>query len=199
MVEATKKQLRREMRCRRRALSSDQQQTAGDALSAHLLRLPGLAGGRRFAGYLANDGEIDPMPALVKLIGRGRQCFLPIIVPGRRPKLLFGPFDSSSLFAANHYGIPEPQVGPNEKLKAGELDWLFLPLVAFDRSGNRLGMGGGFYDATLEALRHRCHWMRPRLVGLAHEFQCVDRLDIDNWDVPLHGIVTESGYHSYRE
>ena len=126
MVEATKKQLRREMRCRRRALSSDQQQTAGDALSAHLLRLPGLAGGRRFAGYLANDGEIDPMPALVKLIGRGRQCFLPIIAPGRRPKLLFGPFDSSSLFAANRYGIPEPQVGPNEKLKAGELDWLFL-------------------------------------------------------------------------
>ena len=199
MVEATKKQLRREMRCRRRALSSDQQQTAGDALSAHLLRLPGLAGGRRFAGYLANDGEIDPMLALMKLIGRGRQCFLPIIVPGRRPKLLFGAFDSSSLFAANRYGIPEPQVGPNEKLKAGELDWLFLPLVAFDRSGNRLGMGGGFYDATLEVLRHRRYWMRPRLVGLAHEFQCVDRLDIDNWDVPLHGIVTESGYHSYRE
>lgn len=198
-MEDTKKQLRRDMRRLRRALPTDQQQAAGEALSAHLLRLPGLTGGQRFAGYVASDGEIDPMPALLKLIERGRRCYLPIIGPGRRPTLRFGVFDASSLFAANRYGIPEPQVSPREQLKAGELDWLFLPLVAFDRSGDRLGMGGGFYDASLASLWHRRHWMRPKLIGLAHSFQCVDRLNTDNWDVPMHGIVTESGYYSFRE
>jgi len=198
-MEVTKNKLRREMRRRRQSLSPDQQQAAGEALSVHLLRLPGLTGGRRFAGYVASGGEIDPMPALLKLIGRGRRCYLPIIVPGRRPALRFGVFDASSRFAANRFGIPEPQVEPRHQLKAVELDWLFLPLVAFDRSGNRLGMGGGFYDASLANLLCRRHWMRPRLIGLAHGFQSVDRLDTDNWDVPIHGIVTESGYYSCHE
>ena len=135
-MEVTKNKLRREMHRQRQSLSPDQQQAAGEALSAHLLRLPGLTGGRRFAGYVASGGEIDPMPALLKLIGRGRRCYLPIIVPGRRPALRFGVFDASSRFAANRFGIPEPQVEPRHQLKAVELDWLFLPLVAFDRSGN---------------------------------------------------------------
>jgi 5-formyltetrahydrofolate cyclo-ligase len=57
-------------------------------------------------------------------------------------------------------------------------------------------MGGGFYDATLDILRHRRHGQRPRLIGLAHEFQRVKSLNVDSWDVPLHGIVTDCGYYA---
>jgi 5-formyltetrahydrofolate cyclo-ligase len=76
------------------------------------------------------------------------------------------------------------------------LDWIFVPVVAFDARGNRLGMGGGYYDASLAVLRHRQCWRRPRLVGLAHEFQRIDTLDVDNWDVPLHGILTDQRFYS---
>jgi 5-formyltetrahydrofolate cyclo-ligase len=158
--------------------------------------MPGLVGGQRFAAYLTNDGEIDPLPMMRVLIQRKRRCFLPIIVPLRRPLLRFGELKPNGRLKSNRFGILEPQVSPQASLKIGQLDWVFVPLVAFDRTGNRLGMGGGFYDATLDVLRHRRHGQRPRLIGLAHEFQRVKSLNVDSWDVPLHGIVTDCGYYA---
>ena len=69
-----------------------------------------------------------------------------------------------------------------------------MPLVAFDEGGNRLGMGGGFYDASLASRSHRAQWGRPVLIGLAHEFQKVDALNVDSWDVPLDGILTDKTF-----
>ena len=68
---------------------------------------------------------------------------------------------------------------------------ILVPLVAFDAQGNRLGRGGAFYDASLASMRHRCHLKRPRLIGLAHECQRVERLDTDSWDIPLEGVLTD--------
>ena len=85
-----KQALRDEMRERRCALSAREQNTAGKALAAQLRGMPGLSGGQRFAAYLTNDGEIDPLPMMRMLIQRKRRCFLPIIVRVQRPLLRFG-------------------------------------------------------------------------------------------------------------
>ena len=196
MSLSAKKALRDEMRARRRTLSAREQAIASKSLLVQLRGLPGLAGGRRFAAYLANDGEINPLPMMRVLIRRKRRFFLPIIVPLRRPLLRFGEVKPNGQLKSNRFGILEPQVPPQTVLQIGQLDWIFIPLVAFDLAGNRLGMGGGFYDATLDVLRHQSHGQRPRLIGLAHEFQRVDHLDVDSWDVPLHGIVTDYGYYA---
>ena len=66
-----------------------------------------------------------------------------------------------------------------------------FPLVAFDVSGNRVGMGGGFYDRTLAYLQHRRYWRKPVLAGLAHEIQKVAQLDTQSWDIPLDYVITE--------
>ena len=68
-----------------------------------------------------------------------------------------------------------------------------MPLVAFDEQGNRVGMGGGYYDRTLGFLRSRQQWVRPKLVGVGYDFQEVERIDSESWDVPLTYICTESG------
>ena len=196
MALSFKQGLRDEMRARRRTLSAGEQTKASKSLVAQLRGMPGLASGQRFAAYLANDGEIDPLPMMGVLLQRKRRCFLPIIVPLRRPLLRFGELKPNGRLKANRFGILEPQVPPQTAFNIGQLDWIFVPLVAFDHTGNRLGMGGGFYDATFEALRHRRHGQRPRLIGLAHEFQRVNHLDVDSWDVPLHGIVTDCGYYA---
>jgi len=73
------------------------------------------------------------------------------------------------------------------------LDIALVPLVAFDDYGRRLGMGGGYYDRTFAYLRHREHWRRPKLIGVAFEFQRVAELPAQPWDVPLDGIITEKG------
>jgi 5-formyltetrahydrofolate cyclo-ligase len=64
-----------------------------------------------------------------------------------------------------------------------------LPLVAFDARGNRLGMGGGFYDRTLAFMRNK--GQKPSLAGCAYAFQEVPLLPAESWDIPLTLIVTD--------
>tara|TARA_R110002072_G_scaffold1369_15_gene11440 strand:- start:13418 stop:13729 length:312 start_codon:yes stop_codon:yes gene_type:complete len=94
---------------------------------------------------------------------------------------------------SNQYGIPEPQT--KRLLGVSDLDFLLVPLVGFDRSGQRLGMGGGYYDRTLSALR--C-WKALPKIGVAHSAQEVDALLVKPWDVQLDGIVTDNELISTR-
>ena len=99
----------------------------------------------------------------------------------------------------NRFGILEPYVSQRVCLDPTRLDWIFVPLVAFDSLGHRLGMGGGYYDASLAVLRLRTHWHKPRLVGLAYEFQRIDHLAEDKWDVPLHGVLTNERFYLVQD
>jgi len=189
-----KRQLRRQMRARRRALSETEQGQAAEKLCVQLLRLPGIHGGRRFGAYFASDGEIDPLPALEFLIARGRIGYLPVLFGTQRPRVRFARYFPDEPLQAGRFDIPVPFHDRRALVDPVNLDWLLMPLVAFDEGGNRLGMGGGFYDASLVARRHRRHWRRPLLIGLAHEFQRVTRLEVDSWDIPLDGILTENGF-----
>ena len=74
------------------------------------------------------------------------------------------------------------------------MDIIFVPLVAFDRNGNRLGMGGGFYDRALAFTQNSTNLSRPLLLGLAHHFQEVERLTSKKWDIPLNGILTDQEF-----
>jgi 5-formyltetrahydrofolate cyclo-ligase len=76
---------------------------------------------------------------------------------------------------------------------------MLLPLVAFDKNGNRIGMGGGFYDHTLAYLNIRKVWRKPKLIGLAHELQKVKQLQSNPWDIPLDGVVTEKEFRYYKK
>ena len=73
-------------------------------------------------------------------------------------------------------------------LPLSQLDVLVTPLVAFDESGQRLGMGGGFYDRTLQNWQQ--HGLQP--VGYAHDCQAVEKLPVEKWDIPLPAVVTPS-------
>ena len=90
----------------------------------------------------------------------------------------------------NRFGIAEPELGKNPTAPVWTLDIILLPLVAFDRAGNRMGMGGGFYDRTLARLNNSA-MERPLLIGLAHHCQEVEHLQAQSWDIPLDIIATD--------
>ena len=74
----------------------------------------------------------------------------------------------------------------------------FVPLVACDSSGNRLGQGGGYYDRTFAFRRHCVHWGRPLLIGLAYDFQFVGELAAKPTDVPLDAVISERRRIEFR-
>jgi 5-formyltetrahydrofolate cyclo-ligase len=147
---------------------------------------------RRIAFYLTYGGEIDPQPALELATALGKTCYLPVLHPLGHNRLYFVRHDAGEPLILNRFGIPEPRL--RRPTPIWSLDLIFVPLVAFDAAGNRLGQGAGFYDRSLACLRGRPA-KRPLLIGLAHGFQQVPQLHPTSWDVPLHGVATEHSFH----
>ena len=189
--DPSKSQLRRRLREMRNRLTPQEQNAAAARLVTRFVTSPLFRSSRRIACYLPNDGEIDPTPLIERLWKMKRQCFLPVLSRLSRDRLWFAQVLPDTPLAPNRFGIPEPVVTAGSLLRAQELDLILMPLVGFDLKGNRLGMGGGFYDRSLEFLRHRRNWHKPRLIGLAHECQRLATLAPEPWDIPLQGVVTD--------
>lgn len=106
---------------------------------------------------------------------------------------MFAPVKAGMRFHKNQYGIPEPVYALKRLVSPRKLDLIFMPLVAFDASGHRIGMGGGYFDRALSFKKHRSH-LPPRLIGAAHDFQQLKHIEENPWDVPMDGVVTSGGF-----
>jgi 5-formyltetrahydrofolate cyclo-ligase len=187
--------IRRLKRAQRQLLPASTQKHNSRALCENLIKEKVYRNSQNIACYLANDGEIDPCLIIEHAWFSGKKIYLPILSPLNK-SLYFAPYEKDSKLKFNRFNIPEPVCQPSEWKTASQLDLLLLPLVAFDTQGNRIGMGGGYYDRTLAYLRHRQFWKKPTLVGLAHEIQKTGQLDKQSWDIPLNFIVTEKQRYS---
>ena len=176
--------IRQLKRNQRRRLSAESQQQHSKALCQNIIQQKSYRNSQHVACYLANDGEIDPYQLIEHAWFANKDVYLPVLSPIKN-SLYFAPFDENSRFKHNRFNIAEPICQPSDWIRASQLDLLLLPLVAFDANGNRVGMGGGFYDRTLAYLQHRRYWRKPVLMGLAHEIQRTDQLDSQRWDIPL--------------
>jgi 5-formyltetrahydrofolate cyclo-ligase len=182
-LESQKKQLRRDMRARRANLDPAEQRQCSEQLCTSIEQLPGWANCRSIALYLASDGEIDPSAISTRARSLGKQILLPVLADN---SLVFATWDEGEPMQDNHFGIPEPGTSA-ARVAAADIDIICLPLVAWDKAGGRLGMGGGFYDRTLANIQV------PTLVGLGHSFQEVAEVPMESWDARLEFIATENG------
>jgi 5-formyltetrahydrofolate cyclo-ligase len=181
---------RQQLRAKRRSLSTVEQRSAGASLVSNLRRETFFMRAKRVAIYLANDGEIDPAQLLDTALKSGKQCFLPVLHPMKTNSLYFIEYTSKTQLVANKFGILEPAFNIAQVAVPWSLYIVFMPLVGFDRQGNRMGMGGGYYDRTL-AFMNVQKKLKPKLVGLAHSCQEVDLISHQSWDIPLHLIATD--------
>lgn len=185
---AQRRELRRQLAERRRALTPPQRIAAAQGLRRSLEQLPEYFTDLRVAGYWASNGELPLNLAIPPLATRGQQFLLPVIGPGGR--LRFAPWQSGEEVQPNRYGIPEP-VAPKELLEPFQLDLILVPLVAFDRHGHRLGYGGGYYDRGFAFLKEQVRPTEPLLVGIGYAFQELPEIEAERWDVPLDYIATD--------
>ncbi len=182
---------RLEVRAARRRLSQADRNSANAAIVSHVRSLPTFRAARRVAIFFAFDGEPDLSP-LIRFNQR-KEFFAPVITPTEMHFAAVGPRTN---LEANSYGIPEPQ--PPELIDPRSLDLVLTPLVAFDRHGNRMGVGGGYYDRCFAFLSQRQHWFKPKLVGTAYSMQRFDRIEANPWDIPLWGAITETGFEGFN-
>lgn len=188
-VDATaqRRELRQSLAERRRALTPPERMSAAQGLRRSLEQLPEYLTDARVAGYWASHGELPLNLVIPPLAARGQQFLLPVI--GKHKHLRFAPWQSGDEVQPNRYGIPEP-VEPGELLEPFQLDLVLVPLLGFDRRGHRLGHGGGYYDRSFAFLNEQVRPTEPLLVGIAYDFQELEIVNKESWDVALDFIAT---------
>jgi 5-formyltetrahydrofolate cyclo-ligase len=192
-TSSARQQIRQSIRQQRRALSPEQQIQSAEQAAARMMAYAPVVMARSVALFLSFDGELDTQPLIDQLWQSGKQVYLPVLHPFSPGNLLFLRYHPQSQLVINRLKIQEPKLDVREVLPLSELDVLITPLVAFDTQGQRLGMGGGFYDRTLQ------NWQQYDLhpVGYAHDCQQVEQLPVEKWDIPLPAVVTPSEIWSW--
>jgi 5-formyltetrahydrofolate cyclo-ligase len=188
--------IRSAIRIQRQSLSARNNRLHGLSVSRHLASYAVVRKAKHVAAYLSVDGELDTAPLIEHLLREHKRIYLPVLHPFRHGRLLFCHWDGKRALVRNRYGIREP--GCTSRTLAPSvrrLDVIIVPLVAFDTALNRIGMGGGYYDRTLGYARSFSRWKRPFLIGVAHRFQQVEKIEASDWDVRLDCVITEEGLH----
>ena len=186
----SKKQLRQSLRRSRRMLTHQQQLEASLGVCRQLVSLPVFLRSEHIAVYFCNDGEVNLDPLIDAAWKMRKTLYLPVLHPIKSGELVFMEYHRHQPMAKNRFGIPEPISHRDSRRPTWLLDLILTPLVGFDECGNRMGMGGGFYDRTFAFLNTDSKPKRPTLIGLAHECQKVDSLESESWDIPMDWIVT---------
>ena len=191
-LKQQRRDLREQFRSKRRALSGEVQAAHGKAL-LELFKANPLAHSSKPVGlFVSQDGE----PHTDSLIRHCHALQQPVALPciGENRNLYFRRYAQGSELVTGRLGLQEPS--PNsDPIAVDELAVLLMPLVAFDDHGNRLGMGGGYYDRLLGSVANES---RPLLVGVAHAVQrSATPLPSADWDVPLDAAMTETGWLTF--
>lgn len=188
--------IRPSIRRARNALSAFQQENNASHLLQNLITHQRVLDAKKIALSFAHDGEIDTSPFIHWCWKNNKQVYLPVMHPFSPKHLLFLEYKVDTKLVVNRYAILEPQLNVLTVSPFSQLDIVFTPLVAFDKQGRRLGMGGGFYDRMLAP------WLKnktgPYPIGLAHDCQRVDKLPANHWDVPLAEILTPSTHYQFN-
>lgn len=179
-MSADKRAIRQILREGRRGLSVAVVESAGAAVCAQILTFAPYQTAVSVIAYVADENEIPTARLLDEVVRSGRIVYLPCHTP--EPALIA--WRPGERLSAGAGGILEPAgcrpAHPEPPAIA------FLPVVAWDETGTRLGRGGGFYDRVFAQLAAGI--VR---VGLAYELQRWPELPREPWDVPLHYVITE--------
>lgn len=180
--------LRQKIRDLRKAIPPELHAQYSEQLIARVAANERIQKAESVALYISVDGEIDTNGLIEWCAAQGKKVALPVIHPFSKGQLLFLKYDENTVMNPNCFDIPEPELNVQNVVPLNRIDIIFTPLVAFDSKGNRLGMGGGYYDRTLQFYHNGQQGPYP--IGLALDIQEVEDLPTDTWDVPLPEIIT---------
>ena len=191
----TKDSLRKEISLKRKNLSKKERLDSEESLVQLWESVGDSYKQNKVALYWPINGEVATNALISHFFSNGSKCFLPVISNNEENKLIdFALFEEQSRLVKNRFGIPEPN--KSKIIDLNQLDIIFLPCVCFDSRGNRIGMGGGFYDKTLSYLSKK---EKTKLIILAYDFQEVESCLPESHDIKADACLTPNQYLNFKE
>ena len=185
--------LRQEILAKRRQLTAKESAQAGLSILKTIMQMNVFKRTVNVASYISLSGELCTQDMNEYFMTRHHLC-LPYMVTGQKGKMDFYSFKKGDELVENRFHILEPKNQPENLVLEDKIDVIVVPLVAFDNKGNRMGMGGGYYDRMLKKVRKDC-----LVIGVAYEFQQVDELLVEEWDMPMDIVITEKNCYEFRK
>lgn len=180
-----KKEIRAGFLLRRKALSSEECRLKSREIAKRFLASPEFNAAQTIHFYLAMAAEVQTDEMIREALRMKKRVVVPLVQPETKSLALSELIElHPSKLQPGPYGISEPRLEYRKKVDPKEVELWVVPGVAFDETGNRLGFGGGYYDRLLSSAS-------GRKVGVAFEFQVLNRLSIEETDHPVDLIMTE--------
>jgi 5-formyltetrahydrofolate cyclo-ligase len=185
MDPPTKSELRAEARKRLRAIGDAERAATAITVAESVWDMPEVSNARVLLLYAALASEVATSAIAAEARARGQVVTYPRCLPETRSMVLHRTMTEAELLAGGSYGISEPD--PSCPIvRIDEIDAALVPGLAWDRNGNRLGRGAGYYDRLFGAPG----WRAFRC-GLFLAAQELNAIPVDQWDVPLDAVLTE--------
>jgi len=173
----------------RRSLTPEERLHLSEIIARRFFASRWFASAKHIGLYLPADDEVDTRSIIAQCWRARRAVFVPVIGP--RSTMHFRRIEPDSTLVTNCFGLLEPKDGV--VVPSVRLDVVITPTVAFDKHGQRIGMGGGYFDRSFAFLKHRRLYGKPKLVGVAFSCQEVNEIARNPWDVSLSAVITDTG------
>lgn len=185
---------RNEIRQKRKALHEDEVAKCSELVRRVVLEHEFLKQNRCIASYHSFSGEIDTVEINKALRLAGHHMALPVIHPEEKGLMDFYSYEKPEDLILNRFKIPEPVVSEENLVQPHKLEVVIVPLVGFNEKGERLGMGGGYYDRILKKISCEC-----LTLGLAYDFQLIPEIKSQPWDMPLDEVITPTKHYIFNK
>ncbi len=182
----TKQQQREKLLNKRSRLDKKEVDNRSKLIKERLFRLKEFNLAAKIMFYLAFKKEVATEVMIKSALKIGKKVVVPISDKENKELILSEIKDYQQELAAGSYGILEPKEKYRREVDKKELDLIIVPGVGFDNSGNRIGYGAGYYDRFLSQISQEIS-----KIALAYEVQLVDKIKINQYDIPVDKIVTE--------
>ena len=177
-LHRAKQRMRELLIQKRRMLSAEERTAQSELILSQLEKMTVFREAKTVLLYYPKNNEVDVLP-LFKRYKRDKVLLLPVT---HRNGMTANPYEGNDKMHRGKVGIPEPTTPPFE----GNIDIIIVPAVAFDKEGNRLGRGGGYYDRFLKKQTH------ATIIGVGYDFQLVDEVPVRKHDQKMHRIILPS-------
>lgn len=174
-----KERLRRKIRRIRSGMEDSEKKILDDVIFGKVINLEEVKGAKVVATYVSKKEEVDTHMLIEKLIGEGKKVIVPFV---ERDGLMFSEIKGLEELEIGSFGVLEPKV--KRKYDVYSADVIIVPGVVFDKNGYRIGYGGGYFDKVLKKFE-------GKKIGIAYDFQVVDKVPREKHDVPVDILVTE--------
>ncbi|CAH0695702.1 unnamed protein product [Spodoptera exigua] len=182
--------LRTEIAARIAALSTEEKNRQSKIVYDKIINHPWYKSANRISLYMSTDQEINTAPIISHIKQRGAKAFVPQYAGGTMRMLLLEENDDEKTMFITKHGIA--QHGKNQKredaVETGGLDLVIAPGVAFSKSGDRCGHGGGYYDKFLAGLRSNPE-TAPKVVAVAFSCQVIDNVPTNEQDQKVDEVI----------